>query len=89
MQKKWILGRAAMVGTLILGGVWGSIMVLAVLFGREASVIGDMFAGVVALMVTTLGVLVGGKGWKDYTQYRQGMKGIENDSNDRQVSDRE
>jgi hypothetical protein len=87
MGKKWILGRSAMIGTLVLGGVWGSIMVLAVLFGREASVIGDMFAGVVAMIVTTLGVLVGGKGWKDYTEYRNGRKGIEADGNDSKISD--
>lgn len=70
----WQLGRRAMIGTLILGAAWGSIMVLAVLFGREASVIGDMFAGVVAMMVTTLGVLVGGKGWKEFSRIKNGSQ---------------
>lgn len=69
--ESWTLGRRAMVGTLVLGAVQGSVLVIAVLMGRDANVIGDMFAGVCALMVTTLAVLVGGKGWKEYSNARK------------------
>ena len=59
-----------MIGTLVLGAVQGTALVIAVLMGRDANVIGDMFAGICALMVTTLAVLVGGKGWKEYSSAR-------------------
>lgn len=71
MKQSWHLGRRAMVGTLILGAAWGTGLVLAVLMGRDANVIGDMFAGICAMMVTTLAVLVGGKGWKEFSNARK------------------
>lgn len=75
----WKLGRNAMIATLAAGFAWGSLLILAVFIGREANVIGDMFAGIAAMIVTTLAVLVGGKGWKEFSNMRFGGKVPEND----------
>ena len=69
-NESWTLGRWAMIGSLIVAHIWGTLLVLAVLRGSETSVIGDMFASVGFMIFSTLGILVGGKGWKEFAAMR-------------------
>lgn len=70
--KPWTLGRRAMVGSLVVLHIWGSALIIAVMRGREAVVIGDMFSAVCFGIFGTLATLVGGKGWKDFSAQRFG-----------------
>jgi len=79
--KPWTLGRRAMIGSLVVLHVWGSALVWAVLNGREAVVIGDMFAAVCFGIFGTLATLVGGKGWKDFSAQRFGGQDDGRDAN--------
>lgn len=74
----WRIGRFAMIGSLVMAHIWGTMLIVAVMKGREMSVIGDMFATVGFMIFSTLGVLVGGKAWKDYLPYaRPGVQKTE------------
>lgn len=69
MQKKnrcWWLGRYALLGSLCMAHLWGSVLLLAVLRGRDSPVIAQMFDSIGWLIFTTLAVLVGGKAWKEF-----------------------
>jgi len=65
-DRPWILGRQAMIGSLVVAHIWGTLLVIAVLRGSPNSVIGDMFSTVGFMIFSVLGVLVGGKAWKDF-----------------------
>lgn len=65
----WRIGRMAMIGSLVMAHIWGTMLVVAVMKGKDISIIGDMFATVGFMIFSTLGVLVGGKAWKDYLPY--------------------
>lgn len=71
-ERKWLLGRKAMVGSLIVAHAWGTLLIISVLLGKTTSIIGDMFSTVGFMIFSTLGVLVGGKGWKDFAKTRWG-----------------
>lgn len=58
-----------MIGSLVVAHLWGTMLVAAVLRGNTAPVIGDMFSAVGFMIFSTLGVLVGGKAWKDFSPY--------------------
>jgi hypothetical protein len=68
----WTVGRRAMIGSLVMAHVWGSLLIVAVFMGKESDVIGRMFEGVGFMIFTTLGVLVGGKAWKDFAPLKWG-----------------
>ena len=68
----WTVGRRAMIGSLVMAHVWGSLLIVAVFMGKESDVIGRMFEGVGFMIFTTLGVLVGGKAWKDFAPMKWG-----------------
>lgn len=68
----WPLGTRAMIGSLLMAHIWGSLLILAVFMGKEGPVIGQMFEGVGFMIFTTLGVLVGGKAWKDFAPLKWG-----------------
>lgn len=68
-EQPWSLGRKAMVGSLLVAHLWGTLLIISVLRGNNASVIGDMFSSVGFMIFSTLGVLVGGKAWKDFAPY--------------------
>ena len=81
MDKGWILGRRALIYSLVIAHLWGTLLVVAVLRGSQNSIIGDMFATVGFMIFSTLGVLVGGKAWKDFAPYVRGeKKEVQNDS---------
>lgn len=61
MTEPWELGRKAMIGSLAITHVFAGALVLAVLNGRESSIIGDMFASCMAGIFAILATLVGGK----------------------------
>lgn len=66
MKSNWPLGRHALIGSLIIAHVWGSMLMLAVLTGSDNNTISDMFGTVGGMIFSTLGVLVGGKAFKDF-----------------------
>lgn len=69
MQNKnarWRLGRYALLGSLLVAHLWGTLLLLAVWRGNQSSVVADMFATVAWMIFTTLAVLVGGKAWKEF-----------------------
>ena len=68
----WSLGRKAMIGSLIIAHIWGTLLIVAVLQGRDTAVIGSIFDAVAFSIFTTLGILVGGKGWKEFAAMRYG-----------------
>lgn len=68
-ERPWLLGRQAMIGSLIVAHIWGTLLIVAVLRGSPNSVIGDMFASVGFMIFSILGVLVGGKAWKDFAPF--------------------
>jgi hypothetical protein len=68
----WTLGTRAMIGSLVMAHIWGSLLILAVYMGKEGLVIGQMFEGVGFMIFTTLGVLVGGKAWKEFAPMKWG-----------------
>ena len=68
-SRPWQLGRQAMIGSLIVAHIWGTLLIVAVLRGSPNSVIGDMFSSVGFMIFSILGVLVGGKAWKDFAPY--------------------
>lgn len=71
-SKPWNLGRTAMVGSLVVAHIWGSLLIVAVLRGTANSVIGDMFSSIGFMIFSILGVMVGGKAWKDFAPYMRG-----------------
>jgi hypothetical protein len=71
----WPLGSRAMIGSLVIAHIWGTALVVAVFMGKESLVIGQMFEGVGFMIFTTLGVLVGGKAWKDFAPMKWGSGG--------------
>jgi len=71
-EQGWTLGRKAMVGNLITSHIWGTFLVLAAIKGNTSQVISDMFASCGFIIFSTLGVLVGGKAWKDFMPYMRG-----------------
>ncbi len=76
----WNLGRRALVFTLAVFIVWGTLLVVAVLNGRSANVIGDMFAGICWGLIGNLAVLVGGKAAKTFSQIKKGVSRDRSDS---------
>lgn len=68
-SEPWTLGRRAMIGSLIVAHIWGTLLVMAVMGGKTDSVIGDMFSTVGFMIFSVLGVLVGGKAWKDFAPH--------------------
>lgn len=69
-SSSWRLGRVAMGWSLACAHAWGTLLVLAVYFGKDSAIIGEMFDAVGWMIFTTLGILVGGKGWKDFAAMR-------------------
>lgn len=65
-KQGWLLGRYALVGSLCIAHLWGSVLLLAVLRGRDSPIISQMFDSIGWLIFTTLAVLVGGKAWKEF-----------------------
>ena len=64
MKHGWVIGRQAMLGSLVVAHVWGSCLVWAVAFnGRDGLTISAMFEAVGFMIFSTLAVLVGGKAW--------------------------
>lgn len=61
----WILGRLAMVTVLVVFIIWGTWLVGA--DGSDAK-----FEVVVWGIILLLSVMVGGKGWKDFSKLRWG-----------------
>lgn len=72
MTKGWILGQRALIGSLVMAHVWGSLLVVAVYLGKDSDVIGRMFESIGFMIFSTLGVLVGGKAWKDFAPLKWG-----------------
>jgi len=70
--EKWTLGRNAMVGTLWAAWLCMFMLIYAIIKGRDASVMGDAFAALSFIIFSTLGVMVGGKGWKDFASMKFG-----------------
>ena len=54
--------------------VWGTLLIVAVFLGKDSAIIGEMFEAVGWMIFTTLGILVGGKGWKDFAALRFGAQ---------------
>jgi hypothetical protein len=67
-----MLGRRAMIWSLVTAHLWGTVLVAAAWRGRCTEVCGGMFASVCFMIFTTLGVLVGGKAWKEFAPLRWG-----------------
>lgn len=61
----WVLGRVAMVGVLVVFIMWGTWLV-----GADGSDV--KFDVVVWGIILVLSVMVGGKGWKDFSKLRWG-----------------
>ncbi len=80
-DDKWTLGRKAMAGSLIVAHIWGTALVFAVLKGSPNSVIGDMFSSVGFMIFSILGVMVGGKAWKDFAPYMNRNTSTKEDKN--------
>lgn len=68
MKKKeaWILGRRVMIVSLVIAHLWGTMLIVAVMKGRESLVIGSMFEAVAFMIFSILAVMVGGKAWKEF-----------------------
>lgn len=71
-RDTWLLGRRAMGWSLACAHVWGTLLIVAVFSGKDSAIIGEMFEAVGWMIFTTLGILVGGKGWKDFAALRFG-----------------
>lgn len=74
-DQKWTLGRNALIGTLIVQHVWATLLVLAVLRGNSASVVGDMFAASTMGIAANLALLLGGKAWKSWLPHTTKSEG--------------
>lgn len=75
MNQGWTIGRHAMIGSLVMAHIWGSMLVYSVTFGgRDSLIISGMFEAVGFMIFSTLGILVGGKAWKDFAPMRWGSK---------------
>lgn len=73
MTQGWTIGRRAMIGSLVIAHIWGSMLVYSVTFGdRDSLIISGMFEAVGFMIFSTLGILVGGKAWKDFAPMRWG-----------------
>lgn len=72
-MNNWKMGRYAMGGSLLFAHVWGTMLVYAVMQGRESLVIGSMFEAVGFMIFSTLAVMVGGKAWKDFAPMKWGQ----------------
>lgn len=67
----WMMGRVSMLSSLFIAHIWGTALVWAAAFGdKDSSIISDMFASIGFMIFTTLGILVGGKGWKDFASMK-------------------
>jgi hypothetical protein len=73
MDKPWTLGRIALAGSLLIGWVWGTMLIVAMMNGRESLVLSDVFSSVCLLIFSVLGVLTGGKSWKDFALLKWGQ----------------
>lgn len=73
-NEAWVLGRRAMVSSLIVSHVWGTILIIAVLQGHEGGVISTMFEAVCWQIFATMAVLVGGKAWKEFAPLKWGSR---------------
>ena len=76
-EQSWMLGRRALVWSLVAAHLWGTVLIIAVLRGREGSVVGTMFDAVCFLIFSTLAVLVGGKAWKEFAPLKWGGRSME------------
>lgn len=73
MTQGWTVGRRAMIGSLVIAHIWGTLLVYAVVFkGRDSLIVSSMFEAVGFMIFSTLAVLVGGKAWKDFAPMRWG-----------------
>lgn len=73
-EDAWVLGRRAMNGSLIVAHIWGTMLIIAVMKGRESLVIGSMFEAVAFMIFSILAVMVGGKAWKEFAPLKWGDK---------------
>ncbi len=71
-DNAWVMGRVAMLSSLMVAHLWGSFIVWAACFGSGASVLSDMFSSVGFMIFSILAILVGGKGWKDFANMKYG-----------------
>lgn len=65
-NKRWQLGRYALLGSLLVAHLWGSLLLLAVWRGNQSTALPQLFDSISWLIFTTLAVLVGGKAWKEF-----------------------
>lgn len=82
-DERWTLGRSAVVWTLVIFCAWGSLLIIAVLMGRDAEVIGGIFSSIIFGVVGNVAILYGGKAAKTYYE----LKGIKNGSNHRRPAE--
>ena len=73
-EQPWTIGRKSLIGSLVIAHVWGTVLVIAVLRGRESLVIAQMFEAIGFMIFSTLAVLVGGKAWKDFAPMKWGQQ---------------
>lgn len=66
INMPWPLGRYALIGSLFVAHVWGTVLLFAVWHGKDSPIIAQMFDSISWMIFTTLAVLVGGKAWKEF-----------------------
>lgn len=73
-NEKWQFGRHFLVVNFYMSWAGMALVMLAIMVGRDNSVLGEIFNTLALTLFGTLSLIVGGKGWKDFAQMKWGGK---------------
>lgn len=77
MKGPWKFGQQAMMVSLVFNHVWGTMLIFAVMNGKDSLVVANMFEAVGFSIGWILMVLVAGKGWKEFAPLKWGQPSTE------------